>query len=192
MEKSRTELLDECRRTGYVRYSRLNVQQLKNLLECGYHYISPKRESYLFIHSSRGAKPDEFDPTRYCIDCKPCRNGHLVRGIDLEGMFDSQFVPDRRVQLTVHDFIDIPAMDEQLIRVYRLIYGGWYIPASMYEPFTVFRQNLVAIPPRSLQELALNVVTSKKIVSLQPNERRLIRRVHSLFEDTTARTETTY
>lgn len=187
MRRSRKKLLAKCKEAGFVRYEHLNPEQLKDLLERGHHYISPKRrECYLKIHSRRGPKPEDFDCNVHRTECVSYfydnHQGFICRGVDLEGMFDSQFVSDTTVSLTnappqrarsrffrkisclaAHDDHDDTTEDEYRLQT-RVTFGGWFVPFSRWDDFTKFRKSLDRnIPPRSLQELAANVVLSKDV-----------------------------
>lgn len=153
-------MLVECKRAGFVRYSRLNVYKLRQLLSRGSHEISPKRKRWhLKVHSGRGRKIDQYDCNEDRIDCYlrwDARNGrfmdgYTIRGIDLEGRFDSVFIPDTEEEK-----------------------GGWYVRSCRYGEFKEMRRILnEKQPPRSLQQLAANVVLSRKMTAVPLALKRL-------------------
>lgn len=147
----RSELLDLCKKSGFVRYSRLKKSELIDLLERGSH--RPKKISKKLLHSIRGPKLADFDWDCHTIDIEidTERNCRIIRGLDLEGMFDSEFVNCVLVETSEGT---------------RWKWGGWTIPESQYKNFMEFYRPTEN--PKSLFELAAHVVNSRKINQYLP------------------------
>lgn len=185
------ELLARCRREGFVLYSDIDARQLQELLERGYHRIYPRKRWWMLkIHSSRGLKLEEFDYTVYRVErCPYTNDGYKIRGLDLEGRFDSHFIPDRYIMKPVNTsrigqtvkrrlFSSAPTITrlaaddddegaegagEQLFERVP-VYGGWYVPSSRRDECLEFCKSVQKVQPlRSLQELAANVMLSRKL-----------------------------
>lgn len=169
----KVSLMRRCRRAGFVRYSHLNVDQLRDLLARGYHYISPKDAySIKIVHSSRGPKIADFDGCRYDVQIIPHRDGYMVRGVDLEGMFDSTFIEPAPYSHADNNYMggfmeEDSLEDSKRLQEMMLDHaGGWFVRASRYVELTQLRDRLRRVPPRSLRELAANVVTSRHLPAL--------------------------
>lgn len=181
-------LLQKCREREFVNYKKLNNIQLQELLKRGYHYITPKQPQV--EPKSTWVKADRFDSSQDVMRIAPfscC--GYIVRGIDLDGMFDSIYTPfvplirlegmessssseeedtdddDEEVvnqQQEEDEGVDVVEVKEKTTTTEDPS-RGWIVPSYRYEELISFYHRMMKRPPRSLKELATNVVCSRKL-----------------------------
>lgn len=205
MEKlSRTELLTMCKDKGFVRYSSLNKHNLIDLLKTGSHKQPKQRSPWRYIsESGMGVLPHEFerDGNQYTITIKDSdkfcdkyvsddiirylRDGYCaIRGINLEGLFNSRWVPPKQTTVyenTYNSATDDSDSDNEPIRVeitYKQ-YGAWVIPKSELPSFKAFFDSLKPKHnPKSLFDSAAHVVNSRKITQYIP--KHLLKRIKAV------------
>lgn len=192
---SRPELIKLCKERGFVKYSSLNKHELKNLLKRGSHKTPPKPYVYRVLHSDMGLKPADFDREKYVVKyiehvddtntrevskdiINYLQNGYCsVRGMNIEGMFNSIWIPPKVIQIEY--FNDYYASDEEEeeennlnqspVFVPYTQHGSWMIPRSELKNFKDFYDSLKPIDtPKTLFELAARVVNSRKITQYVP------------------------
>jgi hypothetical protein len=133
--KSRKDIKAIAKKRGYVRYSRLNKDDLIGLVTRGYHKV-PKSHYYYCVHSTKGLVPSQFvQPPKinkligpikykYAITTEMYdESSRIISGLDLTGMFDAKFIPD---------IIGPP--DSNIW----ITYGGWVIHEKEYPNFARF------------------------------------------------------
>lgn len=173
-ELSNPELREIAKRKGFIRYSKLNKDELVKLIKTGSHAPPPKKERWAVIQSGLGVEPDklftEHDETSiYSVAKSTYPGGYLIRGINLGGMFNSSFIEPRTEQRTgrYYETDDSDDSDNDVQITYtEHIPGGWFVPAEEFPAFSTYIENLRALrtqqQPKSLFEIAAHVVNSKK------------------------------
>jgi hypothetical protein len=173
---SKSQLQEMAKRAGFMRFSALNKDRLVSLLTTGSHSKPKAQPITKMLHSSRGVVPSEFDPSKFTITVETSPGGYVMRGLDIEGMFNSRFTPDRSTTRYEDVYGDPDTDDEddppQPIRapVTRRVSGGWFIPASDYLAFKRFYESIPyrGNDPRTLFELSGMVVNSRKQTTYIP------------------------
>lgn len=150
----KSELLALAKARGFKKISSFNKHDLARLLITGKHL--PKFVSHNFenivqetVHSSRGLKPFEIEmTTQYgvTISSRGLHN-YLVRGIDLDGMFQSVFVEDSTIRIrkysdSTSDDDDDTSDDDDDDKVTIPVNGGWVVPSSVLPELKLFLQIL--------------------------------------------------
>jgi hypothetical protein len=172
---TKSQLQAMAKRAGFMRFSALNKNDLISLLISGSHTPKVKHPKFTILHSCRGVLPADFDPARFTITVEPSPGGYVMRGLDIEGMFNSLFTPDR-FATRYEDVYEEPTTDDDepnqstWTPVTRRICGGWFIPEANYSDFKQFYESIVCRVnnPRTLFELAGIVVNSRKQTTYLP------------------------
>lgn len=187
---TRPQLLALAKQRGFTRYSTLNKHKLIELLERGSHAPPPKRWNYI-VQRGRGVAIDQLfteydEKTKYGVRERRVEGGYLVNGVDLDGMFNSRYVPDRTVYedrvvdnrdwTTDDEYSDDETEDEepapppQIVVVERIVEGGWFIPIENFEAYKAFIASFTDVyQPRTLLESAARVASSRKLPNYLPS-----------------------
>ena len=105
---------------------------------------------------------------KYSVSERLVPEGYIVSGVNLDGMFNSMFVPDRIEQREYEsDRFTDSETDDEPIAVMRdvVIRGGWFVPHAEFPNYrnyiTTLRTAASVHQPRSLFETAACVVNSR-------------------------------
>jgi hypothetical protein len=170
----RSQLLALAKERGFTRYSKLNKGELIRLLKNGSHSPPPARHWYSIIANGEGVSIDKlFTPYdhmhKYAVAHEQVPEGYIIRGVNLNGMFESQYIADRTIQREEIDYGDnTDDEDVEPVTVVRSVQisGGWLIPLREFPKLqtliTSLRSASQIKQPRTLFEAAARVVNSKK------------------------------
>jgi len=184
------QLKDIAKQKSFVKYSTMNKRELINLLVRGVH-PKPRQKKIYEITDYRNLLPLDYLFTSCgCINHvygygavqDDEKGGYVIRGVNLNGMFDSIRVPDKTINVLENDYEDINTADYEWFEtdettqvVTKTIKGGWFVPFASYQNFSDYTNRLKTIRcstnPKSLFELAAYVLKSRKITAfLHPGQ----------------------
>lgn len=170
---TRPQLLALAKERGFKRYSALNKCELIKLLKKGSHDPPIPKKWYSIIDSGKGVSFDQLFTSydhmhKYDVGEQQEGDGYIIRGVNLDGMFNSVYVPEQMTYgIDTRWDTDDEDDDPHYIRIPRKIPGGWLIHRNDYSNYKKFIKSLRDAKsqqqPRTLFELAARVVNSRKL-----------------------------
>jgi hypothetical protein len=172
------ELKELAKQQGYRNYGKLNKHDLVRLLINGAlppppKYISRRLKEGVGVPLDQLFTAGDKSPgNKWVYESKKVDDGYMIRGVDLEGLFGSTYIPDKtvtRLEEVYRDYFTDEEMtdeDEEPAQelVTRTIRGGWFVSDKVFTEVVAFLESLQKQPqPKSLKELAINVAAARKI-----------------------------
>lgn len=160
---------------GFLRYERLNTEGLKSLIITQKHKIYEQSINPT-IKLGKGVpigdlySPDgKYGQYDYEYEKVPC--GYIIRGVDLNGMFNSIYFPEVMENVMEPDYDSYAESmgwsddDEQTYHMVERIktYSYWLVAHNMFQTVKDYLDSFrPRKQPESLFDIAANYVTSKK------------------------------
>lgn len=183
---SRSQLLSLAKANRFKNYTPLNKYELIELINRGYH-LQPEKRTCNVYKGGVGASEDELFQSygtlfKYSVTLANVKNGYFVRGFNMNGMFESHYIPQSEMTYptTERNFIDpsdsLEIPPSLINRVYN--YGndgsiisvtihkptGWFLPIQHATAFKEYianiRHKVFGPKPKTLFELAARIVNS--------------------------------
>lgn len=174
---TRPQLLALAKERGFTRYSKFNKHDLIRLIRYGKHPDPIPTRLYGIIVD--GTSIDKlFTPYdhmhKYSVSDRLVQGGYIVNGVNLEGLFNSSYVPDRVEMQEEIDYPDTDNEDDEPVTVMRniVIRGGWFVPHADFPTYRQYINDLRTAAslyqPRSLFELAARIVNTRRQTAYLP------------------------
>ena len=153
---SMEELKEMCEYRGFSNYAACGKWELIYLLENGVHMVY-----YAPYHAPYGPKNEDRE---HVLSTKKVEGGLMLRGVNLEGMFEARWDPE--------------------VCVFNELKGAWFIPEKHFAAFREFYRSLMVPKVPSLFACATKVIAAKSCFNEENLTKVLPPQIHREVKET--------